>query len=75
MVEGSVLLHGFAFLWGHCRNLRYMKIGHVVSNEVGTNNVLSYDVWYLLFQVRFTAQHFYPPPFKDDLYEGTDFEA
>ena len=56
-VEGSVLLHGFAFLWGHCRNLRYMKIGHVVSNEVGTNNVLSYDVWYLLFQVRFSTEH------------------
>ena len=52
VVEGSVLLHGFAFLWGHCRNLRYMKIGHVVSNEVGTsNNVLGWEVWSLLFQV------------------------
>ena len=26
-VEGSVHLHGFAFLWGHCRNLTYLRIG------------------------------------------------
>ena len=26
-VEGNVHLHGFAFLWGHCHNLKYMKIG------------------------------------------------
>lgn len=50
-VEGSVHLHGFAFLWGHCRNLKFMKIGAVVSNEVTTANVLIYDVFTLLFQV------------------------
>ena len=50
-VEGSVHLHGFAFLWGHCRNLQYMRIGNVVSNEVNTSNVLIYDVFNLLFQV------------------------
>ena len=50
-VEGSVHLHGFAFLWGHCRNLQYMRIGNVVSNEVSTSNVLIYDVFNLLFQV------------------------
>ena len=26
-VEGSVHLHGFAFLWGHCQNLKYIRIG------------------------------------------------
>ena len=26
-VEGSVHLHCFAFLWGHCRNLTYLRIG------------------------------------------------
>ena len=50
-VEGSVHLHGFAFLWGHCRNLTYLRIGNVVSNEVTTTNVLIYDVFTLLFQV------------------------
>jgi len=55
-VEGSVHLHGFAFLWGHCRNLTYMRVGNVVSNSNGdgnaaTANVLIYDVFNLLFQV------------------------
>ena len=26
-VEGAVHLHGFAFLWGHCTNLNYLRIG------------------------------------------------
>ncbi len=30
-VEGNVHLHGFAFLWGHCQNLKYMKIGKYFS--------------------------------------------
>merc|ERR1712066_276330 len=42
---------GFAFLWGHCTNLSYLRIGNVVSNEVTTTNVLIYDVFTLLFQV------------------------
>ena len=50
-VEGSVHLHCFAFLWGHCRNLTYLRIGNVVSNEVTTTNVLIYDVFTLMFQV------------------------
>merc|ERR1711936_301052 len=32
-VEGAVHLHGFAFLWGHCTNLNYLRIGNVVSSE------------------------------------------
>ena len=27
-IEGAVHLHGFAFLWGHCRNLTYLRIGN-----------------------------------------------
>jgi len=50
-VEGSVHLHGFAFLWGHCQNLKYIRIGLVVSNELTTTNVLIQDVFTLLFQV------------------------
>ena len=26
-IEGNVHLHGFAFLWGHCQNLKYLRIG------------------------------------------------
>ena len=26
-IEGNVHLHGFAFLWGHCQNLKYIRIG------------------------------------------------
>jgi len=51
VVEGNVHLHGFAFLWGHCQNLKYMKIGLVVSNELTNTNVLIQDVFTLLFQV------------------------
>jgi len=51
VVEGNVHLHGFAFLWGHCQNLKYMKIGLVVSNEIPHTNVLIQDVFTLLFQV------------------------
>ena len=29
VVEGNVHLHGFAFLWGHCQNLKYMKLGQL----------------------------------------------
>jgi len=50
-VEGSVHIHLFVFLWGHCHNLRYMKTGHVVSTEVSTANALGYDVFHLLLQV------------------------
>lgn len=55
-VEGNVHLHGFAFLWGHCQNLKYMKIGLVVSNELTNTNVLIQDVFNLLFQVNKMAQ-------------------
>jgi len=51
VVEGNVHLHGFAFLWGHCQNLKYMKIGLVVSNELTNTNILIQDVFTLLFQV------------------------
>jgi len=51
VVEGNVHLHGFAFLWGHCQNLKYMKLGLVVSNELTSTNVLIQDVFTLLFQV------------------------
>ena len=30
-VEGSVHLHGFAFLWGHCQNLKYIRIGELTD--------------------------------------------
>jgi len=50
-VEGNVHLHGFAFLWGHCQHLKYMRIGLVVSNELTNTNVLIQDVFTLLFQV------------------------
>jgi hypothetical protein len=50
-VEGNIHLHGFAFLWGHCQNIKYIKIGLVVSNEVTSTNVLIQDVFTLLFQV------------------------
>ncbi len=50
-VEGSVHLHAFAFLWGHCRRLRYMRIGLVVSHELTNTNMLIHDVFTLLFQV------------------------
>ncbi|CAB4067446.1 unnamed protein product [Lepeophtheirus salmonis] len=50
-VEGAVHLQGFAFLWGHCHKLKYMKIGLVISNDVTTSNVLIHDVFALLFQV------------------------
>ena len=33
-VEGNVHLHGFAFLWGHCVNLKYIKIGNNSNNSV-----------------------------------------
>ena len=26
-MEGHVHLHGFAFLWGHCQALKYLRIG------------------------------------------------
>jgi len=51
VVEGNVHLHGFAFLWGHCQNLKYLKIGLVISNELTNTNVLIQDVFNLLFQV------------------------
>jgi len=50
-VEGNIHLHGFAFLWGHCQNIKYIRIGLVVSNEVTSTNVLIQDVFTLLFQV------------------------
>ncbi len=50
-VEGSVHLHAFAFLWGHCRKLRHMQIGLVISNELTNTNMLIHDVFTLLFQV------------------------
>jgi len=50
-VEGNVHLHGFAFLWGHCQNLKYIRIGLVVSNDLTNTNVLIQDVFTLLFQV------------------------
>jgi len=50
-VEGNVHLHGFAFLWGHCQALKYIRIGLVVSNELTNTNVLIQDVFSLLFQV------------------------
>lgn len=50
-VEGHVHLHGFAFLWGHCQALKYIRIGLVVSNELTSTNVLIMDVFTLLFQV------------------------
>merc|ERR1719430_484104 len=50
-VEGHVHLHGFAFLWGHCQALKYLRIGLVVSNELTNTNVLIMDVFTLLFQV------------------------
>lgn len=50
-VEGNVHLHGFAFLWGHCQALKYIRIGLVVSNELTNTNVLIQDVFTLLFQV------------------------
>ena len=52
-VEGSVHLHAFAFLWGHCRKLKFLKMGMVVSNELVNTNVLIHDVFTLLFQVSF----------------------
>ena len=51
IVEGSVHLHAFAFLWGHCRAIKVLKMGLVVSNEIMTTNVLIFDVFNLLFQV------------------------
>jgi hypothetical protein len=51
VIEGSVHLHAFAFFWGHCRKLKYMRIGMVVS-EMSSTNVLIHDVFTLLFQVR-----------------------
>lgn len=56
-VEGHVHLHGFAFLWGHCHALKYLRIGLVVSNELTNTNVLIMDVFTLLFQV---TQHHSP---------------
>ena len=50
-VEGSVHLHAFAFLWGHCRKLTHMRIGLVISNELTNTNMLIHDVFTLLFQV------------------------
>eukprot|EP00094_Tigriopus_californicus_P010814 TCALIF_10431-PA protein Name:"Protein of unknown function" AED:0.01 eAED:0.01 QI:0/0.5/0.33/0.66/0.5/0.33/3/50/1148 len=50
-VDGSVHLHAFAFFWGHCRSLRHLKLGLVVSNEIVGNNVLIFDVFTLLFRV------------------------
>ena len=50
-MEGHVHLHGFAFLWGHCHALKYLRIGLVVSNELTNTNVLIMDVFTLLFQV------------------------
>ena len=32
-VEGNVHLHGFAFLWGHCQNLKYIRIGKSINNK------------------------------------------
>lgn len=50
-VDGSVHLHAFAFFWGHCRSLKHLKLGLVVSNEIVGNNVLIFDVFTLLFRV------------------------
>ena len=51
-VEGSVHLHAFVFLWGHCKALKYLKMGSVVSNNGTNTNVLVYEVFTLLLQVR-----------------------
>jgi len=50
-VEGSVHLHAFAFLWGHCRRLKRLRTGLVISNELTSTNMLIHDVFTLLFQV------------------------
>ena len=50
-IEGSVHLHAFVFLWGHCRALRFLKMGSVVSNNGTNTNVLVYEVFTLLLQV------------------------
>eukprot|EP00095_Tigriopus_kingsejongensis_P004785 maker-scaffold77_size404793-snap-gene-3.29 protein:Tk04785 transcript:maker-scaffold77_size404793-snap-gene-3.29-mRNA-1 annotation:"hypothetical protein" len=50
-IDGAVHLHAFAFLWGHCRSLKSLKMGLVVSNDTAGSNVLIFDVFTLLFQV------------------------
>lgn len=52
IIEGSVHLHAFVFLWGHCRALKFLKMGSVVSNNGTSTNVLVYEVFTLLLQVR-----------------------
>jgi hypothetical protein len=56
-VDGSVHLHAFAFLWGHCRALKHLKMGAVVSNQGTNTNVLVYEVITLLLQVRVQGEH------------------
>ena len=50
-MEGAVHLHAFVFLWGHCKALKYLKMGSVVSNNGTNTNVLVYEVFTLLLQV------------------------
>ena len=51
VIEGSVHLHAFVFLWGHCRALKFLRMGSVVSNNGTSTNVLVYEVFTLLLQV------------------------
>ena len=51
IIEGSVHLHAFVFLWGHCRALKFLKMGSVVSNNGTSTNVLVPEVFSLLLQV------------------------
>ena len=51
IIEGSVHLHAFVFLWGHCRALKFLRMGSVVSNNGTSTNVLVYEVFTLLLQV------------------------
>ena len=38
-VEGHVHLHGFAFLWGHCQALKYLRIGEHLLNNILTHSL------------------------------------
>ena len=62
-VEGSVHLHAFVFLWGHCKALKYLKMGSVVSNNGTNTNVLVYEVFTLLLQVSLAILKKFSPYF------------
>ena len=49
-IEGNVHLHGFAFLWGHCQYLKYIRIGEFLFVFLNLPAFIIFLLYYLIWR-------------------------